>query len=247
MKSGIHGISKHMGTGNYQLSNLWFNVPLSQILFRLLGVNYSAFSILLLPLPFIPFSQRFYPTASPLLFLFFLLFSSPITQSIAFVTLADIITLLGFFFVFLFLHLMKETDHSIFIVSTRNFSLQFTTVLFIAIIASISLLGDSNWQFLFITMIPCLAYIGAHILYVFIRSKKISYKYLLNTFKGIGAIKKKAKYAETLLHFIKYRQIPNNLLYGLLFFLFVLHPEPTLTLLPSISNFDHKFETFKVF
>lgn len=191
MKNGIHGISKHMGTGNYQLSNLWFNVPLSQVLFRFLGVNYSAFSILFLPLPFVLTANDSIPFF-PFALLFFLLFSSPITQSIAFVV-GRYHNPAWIFFCFFLLTFNEGSIilSSLFLLGISLFS---TTVLFISVIASISLLGDSSWQFLIITMIPCFVYIGAHVLYVLIRSKKISYKYFLNTFKGIGVIKKKAKY-----------------------------------------------------
>ena len=192
MKNGIHGISKHMGTGNYQLSNLWFNVPLSQVLFRFLGVNYSAFSILLLPLPFF-LTANASALPFPFVFLLFLLFSSPITQSIAFVT-GRYHNPAWIFFCFFILSFNEGNGilSSFFLLGVSLFS---STVLFITIIASIPLLIDSSWQFLFITVTPCLAYIGAHILYIFIRSKKFSHKYFSNTFKGIGVIKKKVKYA----------------------------------------------------
>lgn len=189
LKNGLAGVSKCMGAGNYQLSNLWFNVPLSQILFRFFGTYYSVISVLLLPLTF-----AFQTMASPGSFfvLIFLMFSSPISHSIAFVTGRYHSAAWIFFCLFILYH--NDDNFILCSISFLAISLLSSTVLLLTVISSMALIMSSTSIFMPTTMVPGILYIAIHLLYIFARSSNFSSTSLLNTFKGIGAIKKNVKY-----------------------------------------------------
>jgi len=189
LKNGLAGVSKCMGAGNYQLSNLWFNVPLSQILFRFFGTLYSAFSFLLLPLPFV-----FQAMATPesIFVLVFLIFASPISHCIAFVAGRYHNAAWIFFCLFILYH--NENNFILCSISFLAISLLSSTVLLITVFSSMALMMSSTSIFMPTTMLPGILYIAIHLLYIFAKSSNFSPKSLLNPFKGIGAIKKNVRY-----------------------------------------------------